>query len=112
MSAAEWSQRHGPLDGLLRSAGARMHDEHGVSLPADFGSSASELAVCLGAVGIGVLDEDDEGETLAIVGPRAEALLRAAVLDALPVTVLREGPVLLPRRDAARAGARGLAGAG
>ncbi len=33
-----------------------------------------------------------QGETLAIVGPRAEALIGVAMLDGLPVTVLREAP--------------------
>ncbi len=71
-----------------------MHHEHGATLPADFGSSAGELAVCLRAVGIGVLDEDDDGPTLAIVGPRAEQLVRAArpALVGVPVTLMREEP--------------------
>lgn len=94
MSAAEWSQRLSPLDDLLRSAGARMHLERGAMLPADFGSSTSELAVCMRAVGIGVLDEDEAGPTLAIVGPRAEELVRAArpTLVGVPATLLREEP--------------------
>ncbi len=70
-----------------------MHYEQGATLPADFGSPAGELAVCMRAVGIGLLDEGEDGESLAIVGPRAEELVRAAALDGAPVTVIREAPM-------------------
>ena len=90
MPYSAWSSQPGPLDDLLRGAGARMHHEHGATLPADFGSSAGELAVCMRAVGIGLLDEGEDGESLAIVGPRAEELVRASSLEDLPVVVVRE----------------------
>ena len=104
MPSSAWSTQPGPLDGLLRTAGARMHLVHGAALPADFGSSATELAVCMRAVGIGLLDETDSGESLAIAGPRAERLVSLAELDGLATTVVREGPmfylVTTPREHA------------
>lgn len=83
----------GPLDDLLRGAGARMHREHGATLPADFGSSATELAVCMRSVGIGLFDESESGELLAIAGPRAEQLLQAAALDGTVARATRQSPM-------------------
>jgi glycine cleavage system aminomethyltransferase T len=93
MPSSAWSSQQGPLDDLLRGAGARVHREHGESLPADFGSSASELAVCMRAVGIGLFDETESGESLAVAGPRAEKLVRAAALDDAHAKVVRQAPM-------------------
>jgi len=42
----------GPLDDLLRQAGAKMVERHGHWVAAHFGSPASELAVCRQTVGL------------------------------------------------------------
>jgi glycine cleavage system aminomethyltransferase T len=42
----------GPLDGVLRHHGATMTVRHGRCVAADFGSAASEAAVCVKTVGI------------------------------------------------------------
>ena len=70
-----------------------MHLEHGAALPADFGSSATELAVCMHSVGIGLFDESESGDLFAIAGPRAEQLMRAAALDGTAAEVTRQSPM-------------------
>src|SRR5680860_1030890 len=52
MGAVARPSRAGPLDALLERAGAHMLIENGVSVCSDFGSTASELGVCLRSVGI------------------------------------------------------------
>jgi glycine cleavage system aminomethyltransferase T len=109
------SPQPGPIDDLLRGAGARMHLEHGAMLPADFGSSAGELAVCMRSVGIGLLDESEGGESFAIVGPRAAQLVKAAGLEGGPATVSQETPMYFSvsvLRDDAREVWRSLMAAG
>ena len=109
------SPQPGPLDDLLREAGARMHVQHGALLPADFGSSAGELAVCMRSVGIGLMDESEGGESFAIVGPRAGQLVKAAGLEGGPARVSQEAPMyfsIVAPRDAAREVWRSLMAAG
>jgi glycine cleavage system aminomethyltransferase T len=57
--------RKGPLDELLRAAGARMVARHGRAVPADFGSPDGELAACRDAVGL--VDRSDRA-TLEVRG--------------------------------------------
>jgi glycine cleavage system aminomethyltransferase T len=56
------------LQAILRSRGAVMTRRAGISVPANFGSAAGELAACL--VGVGIADRRDLGK-LWLTGPRS-----------------------------------------
>jgi glycine cleavage system aminomethyltransferase T len=87
-----------PLEAVLRAHGAVMAVRHGHLVAAHFGSVASETAVCLRSVGLSVAHDDPENVTLALIGPRAAAVLAAAELDAVPCRAGYE--VVVPVRDA------------
>ena len=52
MAASVEELRHGPLDDVLRRAGAHMAERHGWLVAADFGSLASEVAVTRSRAGL------------------------------------------------------------
>lgn len=76
--------QHSPLVDVLRLHGATMTTRHGRRVAAHFGSAATEVAVCTGALGIlGIADRFDR-TTLRLWGDTPDVRSALAALERLP----------------------------
>ena len=77
--------RHGPLDDVLKRAGAHMAERHGWLVAADFGSLASEVAVTRAAAGLADVSSIPKFELRG-----SEAALAALLPDPCGPALLRD----------------------